>query len=124
MSKVTGYRPSAVSGAAATVTWRLARRAGASTSEPIAGLTVRPPPAVVVQETLCGISMTLASCSVMLAEAPGCNTREPGSTEASMGCTPRRYDGGASCGAVPQVLGLVPRVQSSVAPAASVENGT
>src|SRR5262249_20050451 len=70
------------------------------------------------------VGVTLASRSVAVAEAPGCNTRYPGSTEASTGCSPRRYDGGASCGALPHVLGLVPSVQSSVAPAVSVENGT
>src|SRR6266545_4286664 len=42
MWKVTLYRPSAASGAAVTVTCRLARRFGPSVNAPCAGLTVRP----------------------------------------------------------------------------------
>ena len=122
--KLTWYRPSGVPAAAVTVTCLLARRPPPSVADPCAGLTVRPLSAWAVQVTFWLVLEALASSSVELPEAPGCNTRLLGSSEASTGCSPRWYDGGASCGAVPQVLGLVPIVQSSVAPAASVENGT
>ena len=75
MSTVTGYRPSGVPGAAVTVTCRVARRPGPSVNEPCVGLTVRAPPALAVQDTVWLVSESLASCSVVLPEAPGCNTR-------------------------------------------------